>query len=133
MCISTFGCSVTKISRFFSSWYQGMLASTLTTLTGQILVPPRVLQPFPGLINFLATVVDLGSLHMHPVQYWLASHWDHSLASINLPLTVTPNLLEAIGVWADTEWILQRVPLFSLQMALYLWTVLWRSGGGGSP
>ena len=39
-----------------------------------------------GLINFLALLVDLGRLHMRPIQHWLASSWDHTLPSIDMPL-----------------------------------------------
>ena len=59
---------------------------------------------------------------MRPIQHWLTSYWDHSLASIDLPLTVTPNLLEAIEVWSDTEWILQGVLLLSAQPDIHLFT-----------
>ena len=78
-----------------------------------VLVTLRDLQVFLGLSNFFALNVDLGRLHMRPIQVWLASHWVHSLSSIDLPLPVTPDLLEAIEVWSDTEWILQGVPLKS--------------------
>ena len=98
------------------------LQQDLTALTTQTLVTPRKLQTFLGLLNFLAPIVNLGRLHMRPIQHWLSSLWDHTLASIDLPLTVTPDLVEAIEVWSDTGWILQGVPLLSLQPDLYLCT-----------
>ena len=97
-----------------------------------MLVSPRELQSFVGLFNFLALTVDLGRLHMRPIQHWLASRWDHTLPSIDLPLTVAPDLLEAIRIWADTEWILQGVPLFSPQPELYLFTNSLMEGWGAS-
>ena len=38
----------------------------VTVLSNQILVPLRELQSFLGVINFLASLVNLGRLHMHP-------------------------------------------------------------------
>ena len=93
---------------------------------------PRELQSFLGLINFLSPIVDLGRLQVRPIQHWLAFRWDHSLAAIDLPLTVTPDLLEAIGVWSDTGWILQGVPLLSLKPDLYLCTDSSLEGWGAS-
>ena len=68
---------------------------------------------------------------MRPIQHWLASRWDHSLSSIDLPLPLTPDLLEAIEVWLDTEWILQGVPLLSPD--LYLCMDISMEGTGGIP
>ena len=98
----------------------------------QILVTPRELQAFLGLINFFALFVNLGRLHMRPRQHWLACRWDHTLSSIDLPLLVTPDLLEAIKVWSDTEWILQGVPLLSPQPDIYLCTDILMKGWGAS-
>ena len=92
----------------------------------------RELQSFMGLFNFLALSVDLGRLHMRPFQHWLAFHWYNTLPSIDLPLSVTPDLLEAIGVWSDTEWILRGVPLLSPQQDLYLFTDSSLEGWGAS-
>ena len=64
--------------------------------------------------------------------HWLASRWDHTHPSIDLPLTVTHDLLEAIKVWSDTEWILHGVPLLSLQLDLYLFTDSSMEGWGAS-
>ena len=104
----------------------------LNALTRKILVTPRKLQSFLGLINFFALIVDLGRRHMRPIELWLASRWDHSPISLDLPVQVTPDLLEAIGVWSDTEWILQGVPLLSPQPVLYLCTDSSLEGWGTS-
>ena len=108
------------------------LHQDLNVFTRKILVISRELQSFVGLINFLAPIVDLGRLHMRPIQLWLASRWDHTLLSIDLPLTVNPDLLEAIKVWLGTEWILQGVPLLSLQLDYYLFTDSSMQGWGAS-
>ena len=75
----------------------------LSMLTSKILLTPRELQSFLGLINFFAPVVDLGRLHKRPFQLWHASRWDHSPLSLVLPGHVTPDLLEAIRVWSDIQ------------------------------
>ena len=79
----------------------------LNVLTRKILVTPRELQSFLGLINFFAPVVDLGRLHMRPIQHWLASRWDHSPISLDLSVKVTPDLLESdqgmVGYRVDTS------------------------------
>ena len=66
------------------------LQRDLGAIRKQILITPRELQSFLGLINFLAPIVDLGRLHMHPIQLWLTPGWDYSLSSIDLPVRVTP-------------------------------------------
>ena len=75
------------------------LQRDLTVLSNQIHITPRELQAFLGLINFLAPLVDLGHLHMCPIQFWLSAHWNHSLSSIDLPLPATLKLREALKVW----------------------------------
>ena len=69
---------------------------------------------------------------MRPIQHWLASRWDHSLPSIDLPLRITPDMLEVIGVWSDAGWTLQGVPLLSPQPALHLFTDSSMEGWGAS-
>ena len=71
-----------------------------------VLGSPRELRSFRGLLHFLALSVDLGRLDMRRFQHWLASRWDHTLPSIDLSLSVTPDLLDSnwdmVGYKLDT-------------------------------
>ena len=83
----------------------------LSVLMRSFLILRGNCSPSWDLSIFFAPIVDLGRLHMRPSQLWLASRWDHSPASLDLPVQVTPDLLEVTGVWSDTVWILQGVSL----------------------
>ena len=48
------------------------LLRELTTFRSQIFVTPRNFQSLLGLLNFLAPLVVLGRLRMHPLQCWLS-------------------------------------------------------------
>ena len=97
------------------------LLQDLAVLSNQIHVTPRELQSFLGLINFLAPL-DLGRLHMCPIQFWLSAHWNHSHSSIDLPLPVTLELKETLEAWVDAAWLLQGVPMLSPSPDVYLCT-----------
>ena len=73
-----------------------------------------------GLLNLLAPLVALGHLHLRPLQFWLSQHSDHSLLYIDWPVEVTSNPRNALEIWTDTVWLLQRVPLISLSPDCYL-------------
>ena len=107
MCFSTIGCSDTKIARSLSFGFHRSSRLLTSDRSHEIDArSPKELQSFVGLFNFLTLLVNLERLHLHPFQHWLASHWDNTLPSNDLPMSVSPNLMEAIGEWSDTDWIL---------------------------
>ena len=84
------------------------LQRDLTALSTQMFLTPRKFQALLGLLNFLAPLVDLGRLHMRPLQFWLTSHWDHSLPTIDRPFQVNVELQDALEVWTETAWLFPR-------------------------
>ena len=69
------------------------------------------LQSFLRLVIFFAPFVVLRSLLTRAIQLWLASRCVHPPAPLVLSVQVTPVLLGATGVWSDTVWLLNGVPL----------------------
>lgn len=107
------------------------IISLTTTLSRASKVRARFILQWLGLVNSAADQVDLGRLHMRPVQIWLLAVWRPSSGQLDASLSLPGPLLQIVWeFWSDRNRLLRGVPLRPHQVSDYLVTDASQLGWG---
>ena len=83
-----------------------------------------------GSLNFAAQFVELGRLHMRPIQMWLLARWKLSTGSLNDKLHPDPLLLSHLKWWTKKR-LSSGINIFARQQNLVLQSDASLEGWGG--
>ena len=92
-------------------------------------ITARNLHRLLGMLVFMASLVQRGRLHLHPVQWWAARAWCQRTGSWTDGIKVPQWVLSEVAWWASPA-VLQGLPLATKEKEVTLFTDASSSGWG---
>jgi hypothetical protein len=106
------------------------LRQFILTFLAKTSVTARQLSQLLGLLNSLADVVQLGRLHIRPLQFYLLEHWTPSSQDWEASIPILEVLSPYLSWWMQRENVMAGFPLASAVPSLTLFTDISLLGWG---
>ena len=83
---------------------------------------PRGLHRFLGMCVATADLVPLGGLQLRPVQWAISDLWDQRQGNWDQPILLSNQLLDAVRIWINRNWLETGVPILPASPSVSLCT-----------